>query len=277
MMDRYDRISNPSTDGEVLFNLALTAEETGYDNIAKLQYKRSAETGCTRAMINLGLIYTNGDDSEKSQVENLFSEAAELGDPSGMRNLAYINAVGICISVNKELATKWYAKSAESGNIKAQCNYANMLRSGIGISKNLGEAVKWYEKSAESGYFRAQASLAAMYLSGNGVKADPEKAFYWYSKAAKNGSKRGMYNLGLMYYDGNGTDRDVDRAEMLYRSAAEKGYSKAMFALGEVLEARGRPEEALEWYISGASKGESRCINRLDGLSVPVPEYTGRK
>jgi TPR repeat protein len=160
--------------------------------------------------------------------------------------------------------------------MKAQCNLGVMLRYGNGTPQDFEEAARWYIRSAEAGYFRAQATLAAMYLNGEGLERDALKAAFWYTRAAENGSSRGMYNLGLMYSEGTGVEKDITKAERLFREAVSKGYSKAMFALGEMLMSRGEEDAALELFVSGASKGEPRCISALGSRGLPIPEYTGR-
>lgn len=247
-----------------LFNAGLKQQYDDRLDDAKDSYREAMQKGCIQAAVNLGTLMVDGTDADKMNAKETFQWAADRGDGSGCRNLAYMYAIGLCVPKDKEKAVEYYRKAAELGNIKAQCNLAVMYRHGNGTPIDYEQAAEWYKRSAEGGYFRAQASLADMYLLGQGVERDPEKAFYWYTKAADNGSSRGMYNLALMYLNGVYTDKDEDKAAGLLNAAIQQGYSKAMFVMGQLLEDKGCMPEAMNLYLSGAAKKEPRCVKRLE-------------
>ena len=56
---------------------------------AKALLEENIIAGCTDSMVLLGTVLSNGTEEEKKRSLSLFKEAAELGNSSGMRNLAY--------------------------------------------------------------------------------------------------------------------------------------------------------------------------------------------
>jgi len=275
MLDRYIDPAEPDEKGYEAFNKALDAENEWKRDDAESLYRIAIEQGSPKATVNLGVLLIDGTDAKKKEAISLFLRAADAGDASGMRNMGYVNAIGLGIPANKKEAVKWYTMSAEKGNAKAQCNLAVILRHGKHIRRNYSEALKWNQMSAEAGYSRAQANLALMYMNGEGTERDHSKAFHWYGEAAKNGSSRGMYNLSLMHMKGEGTPVDTEKAAELLNAAAAKGYSKALHVLGETLLMKGKKDEAVELFKVGASKGDQRCIDTLASLGEPSPRYAG--
>lgn len=271
MLDRYEEPMEEEIPGATDFNAALKAEAEGDKRSALIGYEKAAKENCTRAMVNLGVMFVDGTESQKDRAESLFKRAADLYDISGWRNLGYINAVGLTVPRDKRKGIEFYTKAAEMGSVKAQCNLGVMYRHGNGTEVDFVEALKWYRMSAEAGYFRAQASLADMLIKGEGCEPDPEGCVYWYTKAAEQGSKRAIYRLAHLMIDGEHVPKDEEKAWKMLFEDAERGYRRAIFEVGEKLESEGEDEESVAWYIKGAAAGETRCKDKLTERGIPLP------
>src|SRR5436305_345030 len=77
-------------------------------------YEKAANNGNIRAMINIGLLYLNGDgvDKDHNKAFELFKQSAEGGDLDGIVNLGYCYENGIGVEKDLKMAAKWYEKAA---------------------------------------------------------------------------------------------------------------------------------------------------------------------
>ena len=154
--------------------------------------------GCTDSMVLLGTVLSDGTEDERNRSIALFKEAAELGNNSGMRNLAYCYAIGLNVVKDKRKGAELYTKAAEMGNARAACNIGVMLDYGNGVEKNYDEAFLWYLRSAEGGCTRGMTNLGEYYLWGRGTEKNVRKAEEWFIRSA---SPRAFYRLSEIYMD----------------------------------------------------------------------------
>jgi TPR repeat protein len=91
----------------------------------------------------------------------------------------------------------------------------------------------------------------------------PIQAHRWFFediiRRAKNGSPTSMHTLAIMYYDGQGVDQSLPDTLYWLEKAATSGYGPSMTALGNLYRWDDRlkdEEQALDWYLKGAQKGE---------------------
>jgi len=257
---------------QVAFRNSRTLIDTDPEN-AKVRLSELAEIGCTEAMVCLGVMYTDGDENEREKAEGLFRRAAEMGDHSGMRNLAYIYAIGINVDMNKQLAAEWYERSARLGNPKAQCNLGVMYEFGNGVPQDYAEAAKWYSMSAVNGYFRGQTNLGVLALEGKGIGRDPVLAAHLFSEAK---SPRAYFQLAIQHIEGNGVETDMKKAVELLEDSHARGYAKASALLAKLTEDSDR-EHAVELYTHAASKGNQDAIDWLASKGIDIPERVPRK
>lgn len=113
-----------------------------------------AKKGDTKAQVNLGVMYANGQGVAKDNLE----------------------------------ATKWYTQAARHGDAMGQFLLAQMFFYGAeGIDKNYAEAAKWYGAAAKQGNAMAQSTLGVMYTKGFGVGQDFKEAYFWFLVSASSG------------------------------------------------------------------------------------------
>ena len=239
---------------------------------AKPLLEENILAGCTDSMVLLGTVLADGTDEEKRRSIDLFREAAELGNSSGMRNLAYCYAIGLNVEKDKRKGAELYTKAAEMGNARAACNIGVMLDYGNGVEQNFSEAFLWYLRSAEGGCTRGMTNLGEYYLWGKGTEKNVAKAEAWF---IRSGSPRAFYRLSEIYLNEKGFI-DEKKGLKCLNSSAEAGYSRAMFRYGQLIEPEDK-DGAVDFYNRAAMKGNQDAISRLEELGLPVPEPTFRK
>lgn len=149
-------------------------------------------------------------------------------------------------------------KLAEKGDLDAMFNVASYIIWGDPASpvdpETAAMAVRYYEANAENGDTDSMLDLGAMYLEGRGVEKDEEEALRWYEKAAAQNGRRACRCIANLYrYDVLEDGTPVPTADPV------------------------RLQKALEWYRTGAERGEENCIYELGdyyrkGIIVPQDE-----
>ncbi|GBC52943.2 kinase-like domain-containing protein [Rhizophagus irregularis DAOM 181602=DAOM 197198] len=169
--------------------------------------------------------------------------AAEKGDKSAQNNLGVLYENGEVTERDLEKAIKWYNKAAENGREIPQYNLGRCYQSGIGVIKDEVKAFEYYKRSAEKEYLDAQFQLGYCYDKGIGTKVNKIKANELYVKVfelskikAKDEDSQGQFYLGYLYYYGYGKKKDLEKSIYWYKKAAENRYDEAQYYLGECYE-----------------------------------------
>ena len=200
--------------------------------------RKRASRGNAEAMLELGLHYLDGNDTEQ----------------------------------NAEIAAQWFRNAAEAGNVEAQRRLAICCKRGIGLPVDIIAYEIWMEKAASAGDVEAQLELGKHYEQSN-----HEKSTAWYSKAAQQGDAEGQFQLGLSYAWGFGIEQDYSQANKWLARAAKQGSAQAQLRLAfhyqEGLGVEEDPAKAYEWYLLAASQGQPNAENNLaicyrDGYGV---------
>jgi TPR repeat protein len=251
MLETYKDVKDPEQKGREHFREGLRAmgNESGIPR-AKDLFTLAVEEGCTEAMVNLGAIYSQGDQTDKETALSLFMRAAAAEDAVGMRNVGYFHALGIGVPRDKKLAAEWYEKAALKGNARAQCNLGVLYAFGNGVPQNYEKAAYWYKRSAENGYSRGQTNLGVLLIQGKGVE--------------------------MNHLQGEGVPYDADEGWRLMRSSAAGGYSKALVAVAHTIEGTD-PERSVDMYRAAAGKGSEEAKKRLAELGIAVPTAKGKQ
>ncbi|MDH3747607.1 MAG: sel1 repeat family protein [Gammaproteobacteria bacterium] len=114
-----------------------------------------------------------------------------LADAQFGVGLLYANGFGV--SMDDDLALKWYGLAADQGHGQAQCNLAVMHANGWGVPQSDEEAFKWYSLAAEQGVTPAQISLGRTYSNSFGDELDNVQAYKWFTIAAGLGDDDASY------------------------------------------------------------------------------------
>ncbi|WP_425148265.1 tetratricopeptide repeat protein [Deinococcus sp.] len=153
--------------------------------------KKSADLGYVDAMMELGIIYENGDNNMPgdiyAQALSWYKKAAAKGNSDGQYKIGNFYKFGFGVKKDDVQAVSWYRQAAAQGNKYAQYELGNLYEYGNNIKKDYGQALALYRKSALQGNVRAQVSLGEMYEEGKGVPKDLKLALQWCQKAADTG------------------------------------------------------------------------------------------
>ena len=159
------------------------------------------DRGDANFMIGLAGCYETGvidanDDETSTITENLYRQAAKLGDETARLIFAEAilgngkNPISEFGEKHQE-ALNYRFELAEGGDTHAQFFLANMYLEGNGIEQNKAEAYRWYRAGAEQGtYYFPMYKLSECYRDGIGVEKNLEEAEKWAVKAKELEAKQ---------------------------------------------------------------------------------------
>lgn len=185
-------------------NVASIADpKTAWASLApdqELQLASLVDEGNVRAMIGLGYMSLSPDKSrfKPKKAFELFTRAADNGDPEAMFELG-----------------KLYEK-------------------GIGTEQDFARAIELYQKSADLGFADALNDLGFLYYQGaSGLKRDPQKGVELFLKAADLRHPQAMYNVAALIDDGVIKGKTPDDAARYLYAALRSGVKDVLTQLTE--------------------------------------------
>lgn len=209
----------------------------GADNISSI--KKKADKGNTKAQLELGNSYANGNG----------------------------------VSVDYSEAMKWYMAAAKNGSARAMNNIGLMYGRGLGVAQNVNEAAKWYQLAADKGNDDAKRNLSAYYMYGDLGAVDMDKALVLLKSSAKSGNVKSMQNLVNLYYVDNekyGVMKNTREAFKWANKCADKNDTLCMIALGYMyMNNDGIPpnyDKANQYLLLAANLGDDRGAEALARL-----------
>ncbi|KAJ1938167.1 hypothetical protein FBU59_004528 [Linderina macrospora] len=129
-------------------------------------------------------------------------------------------------------------------------------------------------KAGKLGYVPSQVRLGQAYEYGTlGCPVDPRRSIGWYTRAAEKRDPDAELALSGWYLTGADPflPQNDTEAYLWARRAADSGLAKAEYAVGYYAECGigvSSPDvnEARQWYVKAAQKGNRRAIHRLEEL-----------
>jgi len=158
----------------------------------------SAEQGNAMSLGHLGEIYFEQGKVEDAKKFTL--KSAEKNNSKAQLNLGVMYVQGQGVRQDDKQAVHWYRKAAEQGVAEAQYNLGLMYAKGQGVRQDDTQVVQWYRKAAEQGLAEAQYNLGLMYYHGRGIRQNHNLAKEWFGKACQNGLQQGCE--GYRHLDG---------------------------------------------------------------------------
>src|SRR5207245_2693972 len=211
--------------------------------------------GDARAMNAIGLWNIEGNCIEKDEPAgiDLLKQAADLGEPAAMFNLARRYAIG------SDAAPKNPEESAEYFS-KAIAGFRKLADAGEGVAGDAVKAHEWRLKAADAGLPVAMFLVGRDYEFGSGVGKDADEAWRWCRKAALRGNAPALTRLGIDAMQA----QELNEAVKHFEAAAALGNASAFYHLG-VLYAHGRgvkkdENHAAELYRRGAEAGDPAAM-----------------
>lgn len=254
---------------DALYNLGLMAEQghgSGGRNQAVNYYVQAASAGHPGAANNLAALLLEDPEQDPARAISLLEDAAALGDPDALFNLACLHARGEHVPRDRERARRFHRQAAEMEHPAAARELALLLEQ----DDDDVDAVHWLSRAADAGDAEAQVRLGDRHRHGQGVRQSETAAWNLYVSAARQGDPVAMTNIGVMYDKGRTTAENPQRAAQCYRFAAERNYAPAQYNLG-ILLADGigvpaDPAEGWAWFARAAAQGYQAAVAARDWL-----------
>ncbi|WP_143175440.1 tetratricopeptide repeat protein [Cryptosporangium aurantiacum] len=266
--------------------LHATGRGGSRDDAAALDwYRRAAEAGHAAAHRESGVLHAAG---RGVPVDDVAAEydwrlAAEAGNRDAMHDLGVLFAHRRDDPVE---ATSWFLRAAAAGDERADAELVRLApalvepsahdrtaRTLLGVvhAFHLGDPVRGAElltTSSAEGDPVATRTLGYLVQHGLGTPADADRAVALYRAAAEAGDALAAYNVGMLH-------GASPAAVPWLLQAADAGIVPAYAPLGDRLGEQDRDEEALRWFVRGASAGDPGCMFAAacwyrDGFGGPV-------
>ncbi len=251
--------------------------EQGVDALFKGNYsdafpllEKAAGQGSARAALALSsaLYIGLGRPADFTLAFNWAQMAADAGDPTGQRLLAWFTLTGTGTSKNPRLANRRFEAAADQNDVWAQYSLGRLSESGAaGIKRDLEQAVSWYELAAENGLPMAQWRLGELLLAGEGTNQDKNRGVGLLRRAAEAGVVPAISSLARQMFKGEGTVQNYDEALKNYRIAAQLGQADAQNMAGYMLHngigVKQDPKAASSFYIKAGAKGHPQALHNL--------------
>ena len=155
---------------------------------------------------------------------------ASKGDRVAQSNLGVMYSQGQGTEKNEVLAVKWHAKSANQNFAVSQVILGDAYQEGAGVKKNAVEAAKWYRKAAELGDPFGQQRIAVLLASGIGVKINYDESIQWLIKSWKQGNEESRKILSMVMAKEEVMAKNDDE-----KNAIEKKHADILQSLGYTL------------------------------------------
>jgi TPR repeat protein len=193
-------------------------------------FQRAAARGYPPAMVQTGLMYSNGDGVRKDleKASSWLRPANVKGSAVGKYLLAECFLFGKGVSRNPEAAVALLRDAAEMEHPgRALDLLATCHHKGWGVEMDAAEAARLYRRACDKGYYNAYANLGVLYMTGEGVPRSPARAVRLFRDGVEEGNALCMFFYAAAHLDGLGVERDADAARAWFVRAARAGSSRA--------------------------------------------------
>jgi TPR repeat protein len=156
-------------------------------------WRKAADKGSTSAMVELGVLLATGAGGQrdpaksKEMAQELFTRAAEAGNPRGVLNLLALAANG-GPPFDPAQARALLAHAAQSGSAEAEFQLGVMLANGTGGPQDDAAARAMFEKAAAQNHPEALQWMGVFAQGGRGGPQDSAAAKSYYERAAALGN-----------------------------------------------------------------------------------------
>eukprot|EP00818_Percolomonas_sp_WS_P004090 CAMPEP_0117451248 /NCGR_PEP_ID=MMETSP0759-20121206/8906_1 /TAXON_ID=63605 /ORGANISM="Percolomonas cosmopolitus, Strain WS" /LENGTH=246 /DNA_ID=CAMNT_0005243835 /DNA_START=1 /DNA_END=741 /DNA_ORIENTATION=- len=169
-------------------------------------------------------------------IEGKLSQA-ESGDSKAMLDLAMIHLSGTGVEKNPEEGLKWIKRAEELNDSSALTVLGIMHETGMHRERDLEKAIDYFKRAADFGDAEGQMRMAFAHANGQvGGERDMGKALEFFEMAANQNHPEGLFFLGSMYENGVVVNQDKEKALELYKRANEQGGLKLASDRIEALE-----------------------------------------
>ncbi len=244
-------------------------------NEAVVWYRKAAAQGHKEALATVASIDDPKNKRAMVKLEMEYSPKALKGDVDAQLNMATINAFGIGVPQDMEIASRYYLMAANVGNAMAQYEIAKLYEKGNGVERSLPRAYTYYYLASKVNYSDAEkrAELIAEVISSDQSTDSKKLADDWY--ASNNGYAKANYDNVKLSQIANGvltkTTQELAAEKGLAKektllSRANAGDKEAQFELGAYYHQKeDQHPTAVKWYETAANNGHSEAAYRVAG------------
>lgn len=187
-----------------------------------------------------------------------WTQAASLGDSTSMLNIGVLYANGQGVEKDRQTMALWTRKAAEAGSLSACHRLAKLYQHGDGVKCDSDAQWLWERKAAAAGYCLAMEDMARGYYFGSIGQKDPALAREWAEKAKAAGS--GEMDQIISYCIRKEQEQEEER---LHREALKKLPGGPEYLLGiEKLDAK-ETEAGIACLKAASEKGRTEADERL--------------
>ena len=157
---------------------------------AREGYRKAADLGSTKAMLNLGVLYVKGQGGDTNAAEGYrwIRKAADSGDPRALYSCGLLTIAGTGVTADSAEAKNLMEQAGEAGFTMALMNLAQSELTGTDvITKDTNLAVIHLNKAAAIGNAEAARTLHGLYSKGDVLPVDAKEAAHWLQRAAELG------------------------------------------------------------------------------------------
>ncbi len=205
------------------------------DDIPKaLEYmERSAAAGYPTAQFNIGSHYVqNGkDDAEKDKGMEYVTKAAESGNTKALHWLVCVYHDGEFVDKDYDKARYWLSKFLATDDPIAHWLMANELYQGDMYEHDVAKALEHVTIAVKKGHNDAKELYLRMRWHGDQCEQNREEVISTFEELAEGGDSQAMFQLYLLYTDETFDGRNEDVAKNWLQKAAEQGNADAFCEL----------------------------------------------
>jgi hypothetical protein len=156
------------------------------------------------------------------------------GNVRAMIGLGYMSLSPDKSRFKPEKAFELFTRAADNGDPEAMFELGKLYEKGIGTNQNFAKAIDLYQKSADLGFADAINDLGFLYYQGaSGLKRDPQKGIALFLKAADLRHPQAMYNVAALIDDGVVKGKTSDDAARYLYAALRSGVKDVLAQLSE--------------------------------------------
>ncbi|MBL4601898.1 MAG: sel1 repeat family protein, partial [Emcibacteraceae bacterium] len=251
---------------------------------AAVWFRKAAAQGHKKALASVAAMDDPKNNRAMVKLEMEYSSIALKGDVDAQLNMATINAFGIGIPQDMEMAARYYMKAANAGNAMAQYEIANLYENGNGVEGSLPLAHTYYYLASKINYNDAEkrAGLMAELITPDQLAISKKSIDDWFS--INDGYAKANYdNIKLSQIAGGIIAKTTEELAAEQGAANEKGLltranagdKEAQFKLGAYYHEKGdQHPEAVKWYAAAGNNGHSEAAFRMAGEYTSDGEIT---
>jgi len=195
-------------------------------------YRQAATRGYPPAMIQVGLMYSNGDgvDRNMEKASSWLRPANVKGSAVGKYLLAECFLYGKGVEANQALAVTLLMEAVELDRPERALDLlATCYHKGWGVEQDSKQAAFLYEQACDGAFHNACGNLAVLYMTGDGVELNPNRAVSLLKHGISHENPMCMFFYAATLLDGlGGLKRDSGAACDWFRRAAEGGNKAAI-------------------------------------------------